>query len=928
MKSRLIAAVIPVLMVLFPTIMPAADLPVLPADSKITSGQLENGVSYYIINNKTEAGRVDISLLQRFGTGSEDQTSRGFSVVHSMGALTSLPRFRTPAPLKYLVTNRVWPGPEGYVTLASDATVFRFRNIPVISGLEAVDSTLLMVFEIIKAAPGVSRGLYPNSGQAIIISGDIATNVAKSKMYMLSMLVEKREQPFIPTPYIWEDRKAPQIEYTAPKAAGLATLKITWHSPRTPQEQMNTIQPLVSGVFFRELALLSEKRLAKAFRDAGIVAAGIKSAWTGSGLQPGDETFTVSASVAPKDYSKAVDIVLGVMANLNKKGASLTEYKDIHQTIKSKIALEGSVAFETNASYTERCISSFLYGSSLATPAIKASYITGRTMDKGISLRIFNSFASATLGSTNLRISCIADSSLVTRASLKDAISKAWENAHTQNHSVESCAGDTLHLAMSSSKKAKIIEMAEDPMAGGQVYTFSNGIRVVFKQTSDKGIVRYSWNQKGGYSMIPNLKEGEGAFISDLLLLENIGSMHGRRFVDMLSANGISMLPEVSINGLSIRGSAPSDKLMLLMKSLASLAWKRSVDTDAFERYCSAQMLERQLEANDKLEYDYQIDSMLCPKGLYSTVKRDISLSKNLPAKAEEYFARQFSNMSSGVLVLVGDINETALRKVLLSYIGRLPAGKVTPPRFRSNARFSRELRSVTKPESDKPGIYLGYTVPYVSELSNFIAAGIAAEAIGNEVSRTVTPYGWTSSCSWQIKLFPEERLTVKLALQKADYRGLPASIRQEDSVQMVLSNVQKALDDLCDNGISEEVFNNARAYITGDCQNWAGDSDFLLHLLELRYNFGKDFLSGIAEKSSRITKVKITEILKSLFSGGAAEIIIPRKYVPEQFTEVKPQELPLPDLDPPAPIVDSTGVLDFLRTGILKEEVWQPMEQ
>ena len=133
-------AIVFLLGLLIPIIVPAAVLPTLPAAPQIRTGCLDNGITYYVVTNSTEKGKADIALVQRTGTEDETEITRGSSAVNAMGALSRLPHFDAYSPYRFLSGNCIWPGSGGYVTTASDATVYKFSQMDLSRSAEMVDS--------------------------------------------------------------------------------------------------------------------------------------------------------------------------------------------------------------------------------------------------------------------------------------------------------------------------------------------------------------------------------------------------------------------------------------------------------------------------------------------------------------------------------------------------------------------------------------------------------------------------------------------------------------------------------------------------------------------------------------------------------------------------------------------------------------------
>ncbi|MBO6081400.1 MAG: hypothetical protein J6P46_00040, partial [Bacteroidales bacterium] len=61
-----------------------------------------------------------------------------------------------------------------------------------------------------------------------------------------------------------------------------------------------------------------------------------------------------------------------------------------------------------------------------------------------------------------------------------------------------------------------------------------------------------------------------------------VADMKHTAFQSMLSANGITLDPEVTLTDFRLAGAAPSSRLPLLLKSLLALSQQRKADADAF----------------------------------------------------------------------------------------------------------------------------------------------------------------------------------------------------------------------------------------------------------------------------------------------------------------------------------------------------------
>ena len=137
---RQILATIPALF--FTVLLPAQELPLMPADPAVASGVLPNGMSYYIASDSSEKGLADFVLVQK--TGSEnapDSTSSGVCAgLVARDALSSLPRLRNSSPQTFFRRHGSVSGKDGYVSVNKDATIYRFPNVRLGGGKAVLDS--------------------------------------------------------------------------------------------------------------------------------------------------------------------------------------------------------------------------------------------------------------------------------------------------------------------------------------------------------------------------------------------------------------------------------------------------------------------------------------------------------------------------------------------------------------------------------------------------------------------------------------------------------------------------------------------------------------------------------------------------------------------------------------------------------------------
>lgn len=905
--------------ILVPIIMPADGLPTLPPAPQVRAGLLDNGITYYIVTNPTERGRADISLVQKGGYGDEADTTAGSSTVNAMGALSGLPHFKSP--YRFLTRNCIWPGEDGYVSVNSDATIYKFRRLDLSRSGEMVDSVLLMIFDIIDTQSYTIGGRYTPGNQAIIISGDVDPGAVTSKMNTLSMLVTRAHGTVPVRTYKWES--VPDAVYRHVQAGNSGHVSITaeYASPRTPDANMPTVQPLVSQKFASEFGIIVRKRLAKAFRLAGIPVSDIGFSYRNSAEGPEDEKYRITVGTSIEWLESAVSVLSSTLAALDQNGALPEEYRDAQNELMMDLRRDFTGDVVDNSMYVDMCISSYLYGSTLASSQTRLDFFITKNIQNDVGARLFNNFVAALLDrSRNLTLECVADSAAVSGRRVLECFDRSWKPAGELPYVVS--RSDTLKIRKNNSK-VKIKATVAEPLSGGQMWTMDNGIRVIFKNTPNTGTFRYKWLLKGGFSLLPGLRPGEGAYISDMLSLYDVSGMSCWNFNDMLAANGIQMDCEVTMSDMRIGGAAPSSRLQLLLRSMYALTTDRSMNRAAFDYYrrCNEAGV-----SSDRTPAEI-LDSLMFPNNLYSPFRRKIHLSDDFQKRTEKYFENEFSKMNDGVLIIVGDFDELELRKILAKELGGFRTEKVSSLRSKVQHQTLSGRNSMIV---DGPSALLeiGFSAPVTFSSSAYMSTFIAAMALEDRISESLASCGWHGDFRWRFDSFPEERFSLFMSAAPSVRTGVPASLLQTDSVEEVMSRVRRVVSDFAARGIDRFNLAVYKATLTKKFDSRMAGPQTAMSMLELRYSCGKDLVTRYGEKIGTVNEDSVNGILRALEGGRRAEYAV--KAPVRKIEESHPDD-PVSGMEVSriAPAADSSGVnLEAFRTiGIVpppSEPYWQ----
>ena len=822
----------------FATFVPAQSIPSLPVDGRIKKGTLRCGVTYYLVTNPSAKGYADIAIIQR------DQPS----------SAAPLEELRSD----FLSRMGVAPSADGYLSDVDGSTVYHFRDIPFYRP-EVVDSMLLYSF----AQVALSK-----AQQAVVVSGDIDPAEIIKKMDIFSMmvprmLVKENHKP----DYVWEPSPAPWVE-TYPADSPVSVVSVTYAGARIPFDGMNTAQAIVSDLFGKELGVIVRHRLARNLNDAGIPYGYIGFQSLRSQDYGGDERYTIQVSVAREQADAAMRAVASTLAELDAKGASPEEFSDAKKVLTPSLRSRAARSPSPDDD-VRRCTANFLYGAHLAPYSESMRYFARKNLSDATETRYFNRFAEALLEqleNLTLELTGVPDTLDKDQALFNYNLAYLYGSVIPTGKEYSWNSSDTSRLGVSA-PKIKIKAEKKEPVTGGTLWTFSNGMRVAFKPVPGSGVFHYALQLNGGLGAVHNLQEGEGGYIGDMLTLYNVAGIPAPAFRDLLSAGGVSMETDLSVNSFSLKGEAPASQLQFLLKVLLALANERRLNLDEYNLYCRNQALV-QPSVTDLL---YQ---RLVPGFVYTSNKLPGKLTADTPAKAHKYYNERFANMQDGVLIISGDLQEDAVKRLLLRYLGGFQTQKGAVGR--KQVSMDVETRSVTQTLKGHPrGIYILMDAEYALTSDHFYTSQVAARALTQSLVKHLAPYGYTVRVETNFFAQPQERFQLQITCRPASLSGLQPGTGPQDG-QLVLPVIREAIAEAAKSSVNPVDLQGWKSRLMAEVrQQLATPSAFVNTLLD-RYADNKDIASRYSESISAINAARVQDFLSTLAGGGRIEFLVP----------------------------------------------------
>lgn len=859
-------------LLLFSITVPAQDIPVLPDDPSVLKGVMPNGMAYYIVSNASVAGTADFALVQKTGWKTTSDSTGSMAVSAARNALTSLPRLKNSSPHSYLSRHGVAPGREGYVKVTEDATIFRFRDVS-LTGTAVLDSTILVLMDIADRANTaadefVSRW-YTAADQAIMISGDINAKAIEEKLRNMSYMMPSGTS--LPRQKLLSEGNDQAVFVADTSAASpFAEVSLTWMSKRVPREYMNTVQPAIFEISVHTLGEMAVRRIRKELEIKGIPVADVSYHHVCSESTPGDDSFTIEVTMKKEDAAGALAVVAEVMASIDAAGVGKGEFILAEAKCLTQMAEEAAESVVSNEAYLDRCINAFLYNSSLASPKERLAFHLSRNLPDTMRCRLFNDIAQAMLdGSANLLVRCHGDS-----LALRESFDSIWAATDSQKAS-DIKMSDTLSFPGKSSKQ-KIKNIKKDPVSGGSIWTFSNGFKVIYKKMASDRLY-YTMALNGGYAGIAGLEPGEGAFVTDYMKSCHISGLRAENFMDLLQMQGVDMNVKVNMSNILVGGHLPYDQINLLLRALLAVANERTRADKAFDYYKESQYMALEMGQGGFTARMTAIDSIMCPDYRLSSYKSVGKITSGFRNKAETFLDDAFSKMNDGALVLVGDMDEEKLKKLLMEYVGgfrtrdlvfRRPVMRYQPVSGWSTYTVDGDRNCVD--------VALSARMPVTAE--NYIAAYFATEFLRRRFMEVLSDSGMYAEVSYNCRIYPEERYNLLLSLTEASENGFASDMMMETPIS-ALSKVRIVLSELHQMAISEAELKMMKTRLKNEIAAEMKNPEYWVDAIVLRYLDGKDLSTGYAAKVDSVTPAKVQAVLNMLDAGCKIEYVTSKKY-------------------------------------------------
>ena len=715
----------------------AQDVQKLPADPRIKTGTLANGLTYYIFKNDAVKGHADFAVAHKTGTSLEKDNQKGMSKMLELLSIRGTRNFTDSTIVKYLHSIGVQDKNIFFETKA-DETVYTIENVPV-SRQNTMDSTLLVLYnwmsginideeDIAKSLPMLRNSLmdewdaqkrienklikelYPKSPYANSITAEQINNLAGYSSKELRNFYYQWFRPDLQAVFVVGDVDPAKVETqiksifaTIPKP--LKAEKRTYYKPkmvngtkvmiekdpeynktsvvinflRVPllEKYKLTSVPYIEAFFDDAISSLLLRRIQGGIVEQNLPINNVKIEKGKFMDMTNLETFAISFETLPGTVYSAISYLSGEINRIARYGFNNQEFSNSREKHFRELENVYDNRFvQPNSLFMKRLKNHYLDGYSLAS--IEMHFEIMKELLYTLKTEQLNNYAAALLGQKeSVVISCNMPQVDGVEELSVERVQSSFENslAKSDNRSVASALVSWPKFD-NPGRQGTIVHQAVDPVTGAMVYNLSNGVKVIYKKTEGSNdTLSFKAVSKGGLS-VANAGFGSEMklYISDIANLSSVGGISRSDWYKLFSYNNLSLKGEINDHMEMLEGYSGISGMEKLFHLIHMYFTTRKDDNSSFEVY-------RKGKSAEALYHP------LSPKNVFEDSVRFYNSSNKrfVPAHSKEYvenmdYARisrvikgRFANPADFVFIFAGNANPEQFAQYAVKYLGSLP---------------------------------------------------------------------------------------------------------------------------------------------------------------------------------------------------------------------------------------------------------------
>lgn len=887
-------------------------------DTDVRTGTLPNGFTYYLQHNDNPAGTADFFFAQRVGSVNEDEDQRGLAHFLEHMCFNGSAHFPGNSLITYLESIGVKFGAHLNAYTSTDETVYNICKVPV-ARPSTVDSCLLILrdwscaLSLDSAGIDAERGiivnewrqrntasnrmlerafprLYPGSAygerlpigrmevvenfpaatlrrfydkwyipanQAVIVVGDIDLDAVEAAVRSTFGSVPERRSADYQTVSLGAVPVSDtfNVVVESDPEQGVEMLQLYFRMPPAPVAADSAVRRRVLGD-------MAATMIAARFAD---IEASPECPHNSLGIgevkylmSRGEQALTMRGVVKPGREADALRLWYGELLRAMRHGFGDAELAEARRDLVASATEQArNAASAPSTARARRAVRHFLDGGSAMDQdtwlALMKETAAGVTSADVVDY-LRSAAGQAPRGAVAL---LYRPRSQKTDAEAESDLRAAFDAAAAADY--EPYAGRSRMQSLMSAPPVAGLITPVDSLAvyGARVYSLSNGIRLIARQTDYKpGQIYIRGYSPGGLSVVYDQADVPSLRVAaELAAAMPHGDLSAADFQRVLDENSVKVSASIGNTEESIEASATRAGFETALQAIYLRATAVRPDSAAFANFVDAQRASvnnRRLNPvqvmGDSIHFTIYNRHPLAAHQTLADVDR-IDL-----AKAVGTFRDRFADMSDFTFMIVGDFDTDSLELLAARYLASLPGGgrqeqardfgyRYTPYSFEN--RFARKM------ESPQAVVYSFYSGDVDYSLDNILCATAFGQLLR---SRLLADLREDKAWTYSVK--------AHCAVNPGVSAGQGAQVMMPTYIKVTPGHESETLDAVnatiaalaAPGGISDDELSGIRQFLIKNHGESVRDNAYWLKVIKIYERDGIDTDTGFDEAVGRLT--------------------------------------------------------------------------
>lgn len=904
----------------------------LPMDPNVRYGKLENGLTYYIRHNEKPDNRADFYIAQKVGSVLEEESQRGLAhfLEHmAFNGTTNLPGMTLR---NYLQSRGVKFGENLNAYTAIDETVYMVTNVQTdLPGLvdtcllilhdwssfialeeEEIDNERGVILEEERTTGGANRRvwetllpkMYPGSPygerlpigtkevianfsyqelrdyynkwyrpdlQGIIVVGDIDVDAIEARIKEMFADIPAPVNPAERTIFPIADNAEPIVAVASDPELTSTSLQIFYKHDVTPDAYKQTPDYWMSQYVLNLISQMQINRLEELTQKPNPPFVGGYSYFGDYYLAPTKAAWTSMA--VPKDIA-SIEEAMTALVTENKRmqqfGFTASEYERAKADFMKRVESAYNERNNTeNEKHVDACVEHFLHNEPMMD--IETEYQLYQQVIPNLPLEAINQFAAQLIREDNLVITLTAPQKEGETLPTEEELLAMYNNAMTIE--VEAYEEEVFDGPMIAKlpKAGKVKKESYNETFGTTEWILSNGMKVIFKQTTFKDDeIRMSAYSEGGLSALPQDDPYTLQNLNDLITLGGVGEFSAIDLPKVLAGKKASVYPGIYTYSEGMSGTcSPKDLETMLQLTYLYFTAPRA-DEEAFQSTMQrTKAMLKNMELNPNLTLSDSLTKVLYndhPLRLRMNVEE---YDKVDYAKAMEMYKDRFADPNNFVFTFVGNIDVETFKPLVEQYLASLKKKKraedwsdvglgVVDGDYTTH--YTKEM------QEPKTSVYMIYTGDMEYNLYNNIYMGVLSDVLDIVYTKSIREeQGGTYGVGvmGQINNRPTEEFMFYIAFDT------------NDEVYATLMDIAKAgLKDMAENGPRQEDLSKVLENKLKKRVEQLQENSFWTSVISSLEREGIDYVTEYENIIKGVTVESVADFAKQILNGDLKEIV------------------------------------------------------